>query len=139
MAAGAGKNVLLKVDTAGGSPQSYTTLSGQRVTNWTVNGQTVDITSKDDNGWQQVLDQGGVRAIEVDVQGIFKDASEEETVRSAAFDNSIIWWMFTLPNGDSIEFQAKPESYTRGGEYDNAETYSFTLRSHGTPLFTAGA
>jgi TP901-1 family phage major tail protein len=137
MAAGAGKNVLLKVDTAGGSPQSYTTLSGQRVTNWTINGQTVDITSKDDNGWQQVLDQGGVRSLEVDVQGIFKDAAEEEVVRQAAFANQIIWWMFTLPNGDSLEFQAKPENYQRGGEYDNAETYSFALRSHATPLYTA--
>ena len=137
MAAGAGKDVLLKVDTAAGSPQNYVTISGQRVTNWVINGQTVDTTSKDDNGWQQVLSGGGVRRLEVDVQGIFKDAVEEETIRAAAFANTVIWFMFALPNGDTLEFQAKPENYSRGGEYDDAETYGFTLRSHATPLYTA--
>jgi TP901-1 family phage major tail protein len=139
MAAQAGKNVLLKLDTSGGSPQTYVTLTGQRVTNITVAGQTVDITSKDDNGWQQVLDQGGVRRLSVDVSGIFKDAAVDEVLRQAAFDNEIVWWQFAFPNGDTMEFQGKPENFQIGGEYDGAQTYSFTLQGHGTPLYTAAA
>ncbi|RMD61106.1 MAG: phage tail protein, partial [Alphaproteobacteria bacterium] len=63
MAAQKGKLVLLKADIAGGSPQVYTTIAGLRTTTWTINGEDVDVTTKDDNGWQQRLAGAGVRSL----------------------------------------------------------------------------
>jgi TP901-1 family phage major tail protein len=135
MAAAAGKNVLLKADTAAGSPQSYTTIAGLRTNTWTVNGEDVDVTTKDDNGWQQRLSGAGVRSISIAATGVFQDSAIEETVRGWAFDQTINWFQMTLPNGDDFEFQAQISNYERGGDHDNAETFSMTMNSHGEPKY----
>lgn len=137
MAALAGKNVLLKADVAGGSPQSYTTIAGLRVTTWTVNGEDVDVTTKDDDGWQQRLAGAGVRSINMQVAGVFQDSATEEIVRGWAFDQSINWWQVVLPNGDDFEVRAQVSNYERGGDHDDAETYTLTLSSHGAPIYHA--
>jgi len=137
MAAQKGKLVLLKADTAGGSPQVYTTIAGLRTNTWTVNGEDVDVTTKDDNGWQQRLSGAGVRSIAVSATGIFQDSSAEETVRQWAFDQSINWFQITFENGGRLECQFQISNYERGGDHDGAETYSLTLNSHGAPAYVA--
>ena len=137
MAAQKGKLVLLKADTAGGSPQVYTTIAGLRTNTWTVNGEDVDVTTKDDNGWQQRLSGAGVRSIAIAATGIFQDSAVEETVRQWAFDQTINWFQITFENGDTLECRFQISNYERGGDHDGAETYSLTLNSHGTPNYAA--
>ena len=69
MAAQKGKLVLLKADLTGASPQVFTTLAGLRTTTWTIDGEDVDVTTKDDNGWQQRLAGAGVRSLSVSAGG----------------------------------------------------------------------
>ena len=137
MPAQKGKLVLLKADTAGGSPQVYTTIAGLRTNTWTVNGEDVDVTTKDDDGWQQRLSGAGVRSITIQATGIFQDTAVEEIVRGWAFDQTINWYQITFENGDRLESQFQISNYERGGDHDNAETYSLTLNSHGTPQYHA--
>lgn len=137
MAAQKGKLVLLKADTAGGSPQEYTTIAGLRTNNWTINGEDVDVTTKDDNGWQQRLSGAGVRSLSVAVSGIFQDSVIEETIRGWAFDQTINWFQMTFENGDDLEFQAQLGTYERTGEFNGAEEYTITMSSHGTPIYHA--
>ncbi len=137
MAAQKGKLVLLKADTAGGSPQSYATIAGLSITTWTINGEDVDVTTKDDNGWQQRLSGAGVRSISISANGIFQNSTVEETVRQWAFDQTINWFYLTFENGDSLEFQAQISNYERTGDHDGAENYSLSLDSHGTPNYVA--
>ena len=133
--AGAGKNVLLKADTAGGSPQSYTTIAGLRGTTWTVNGEDVDATTKDDDGWQQRVAGAGVRSITFTADGVFNDSAIEETVRGWAFAQSLNWYMITLPNGDDLEVCAQISSYERDGPHDGIESFSIAFSSTGTPIY----
>ncbi len=135
MAASKGKLVLLKADLAAGSPQSYTTIAGLRANTWTVNGEDVDVTTKDDDGWQQRLSGAGVRSITISGSGVFQDSAVEETVRGWAFDQTINWYLITFENGDSLECQFQLSNYERTGDHDGAENYSFTLNSHGTPNY----
>lgn len=137
MAAQKGKLVLLKADTAGGSPQIYTTVAGLRTNTWTVNGEDVDVTTKDDDGWQQRLSGAGVRSINISATGIFQDSAIEETVRQWAFNQTINWFQITFENGDRLECQFQISNYERGGDHDGAETYSLTLNSHGAPNYIA--
>ncbi|MFQ6016782.1 MAG: phage major tail protein, TP901-1 family [Kiloniellaceae bacterium] len=137
MAAQKGKLVLLKADTAGGSPQVYTTIAGLRTTAWTVNGEDVDVTTKDDDGWQQRLSGAGVRSITVSAAGVFQDSAVEETVRGWAFDQTINWFQLTFENGDRLEVQFQISNYERTGDHDGAETFTLTLNSHGTPQYFA--
>ena len=137
MAAQKGKLVLLKADLTGGSPQVFTTVAGLRTTTWTINGEDVDVTTKDDNGWQQRLSGAGVRSLSVSANGIFQDTSGEETVRQWAFDQSINLFQLTFENGDRLECRFQISNYERTGDHDGAETYSLTLSSDGTPVYTA--
>ncbi len=137
MAAQKGKLVLLKADLAGGSPQSYTTIAGLRTTTWTVNGEDVDVTTKDDDGWQQRLSGAGVRSISISANGIFQDSTVEEPVRQWAFDQTINWFLITFENGDTLECQFQISNYERTGDHDGAENYSLSLNSHGTPNYVA--
>ncbi|MCH8036605.1 MAG: phage major tail protein, TP901-1 family [Proteobacteria bacterium] len=137
MAAQKGKLVLLKADTAGGSPQVYTTVAGLRTNTWTVNGEDVDVTTKDNDGWQQRLSGAGVRSISISATGVFQDSVVEETVRQWSFDQTINWYQITFENGDRLECQFQISNYERSGGHDSAETYSLTLISHGTPQYVA--
>lgn len=137
MAAQKGKLVLLKADTAGGSPQVYTTIAGLRTNTWTVNGEDVDVTTKDNDGWQQRLSGAGVRSISISATGVFQDSVVEETVRQWSFDQTINWYQITFENGDRLECQFQISNYERSGGHDSAETYSLTLTSHGTPQYVA--
>ena len=92
MAAQKGKLVLLKADLAGTSPQVFTTLAGLRTTTWTINGEDVDVTTKDDNGWQQRLAGAGVRSLSISAGGVFQDSAGEETVRQWAFRRTSLPW-----------------------------------------------
>ena len=137
MAAQKGSLLLLKADTAGGSPQSYATLAGLRTTTWTINGEDVDVTTKDDDGWRRRLAGAGVRSLSISAAGVFQDSAAEEVVRGWAFDQSINWFQITLENGDRIEGQFQLSNYERSGEFSGAEQYSLTLNSHGQVFYTA--
>ncbi len=137
MAAQKGKLVLLKADLTGASPQVFTTLAGLRTTAWTINGEDVDVTTKDDNGWQQRLSGAGVRSLGISANGVFQDSAGEETVRQWAFDQSINLFQITFENGDSLECSFQISSYERTGDHDGPETYALTLNSHGAPVYTA--
>ncbi len=97
----------------------------------------MDVTTKDDDGWQQKLSGAGVRSLAISVNGVFQDSAVEETVRGWAFDQTINWYQITFENGDRLEFQAQISNYERTGDHDGAENYSFTLNSHGTPAYNA--
>ena len=137
MAAQKGKLVLLKADLTGDSPQVFTTLAGLRTTTWTVNGEDVDVTTKDDNGWQQRLSGAGVRSLGISANGVFQDSAGEDTVRQWAFDQSINLFQLTFENGDALECRFQISNYERTGDHDGPETYSLTLNSHGAPIYTA--
>ena len=137
MTAQKGKLFLLKADTAGGSPQAFTTIAGLRTTALTVNGEEVDVTTKDDDGWQQRLAGAGVRSLSVSASGLFQDSAAEETVRQWAFDQSINLFEITFENGDRLECRFQISNYERSGDHDGAETYSLTLSSDGAPAYVA--
>lgn len=137
MAAQKGKLVLLKADLTGATPQVFTTIAGLRTTSWIVNGEDVDVTTKDDDGWQQRLSGAGVRSLSISATGVFQDSAAEETVRQWAFDQSINPFQLTFENGDRLECQFQISTYERTGDHDAAETYTLALTSHGTPTYTA--
>ena len=118
-------------------PPGYPTVGGLRTNAWSVNGEDVDVTTKDSGGWQQRLSGAGVRSLSISATGIFQDSAVEEILRGWAFDQSINWYQITFENGDRLECQFQISNYERSGGHDSAETYSLTLTSHGTPQYVA--
>jgi len=130
MAAAAGRGLLIKKGT--------TTVAGVRTTQMAFNNSPVDVTTKDNAPWRTLLDNGGIRSASISVEGVFTDAAVEESVRSDAMANTIGTYNLVFPNADTLGGSFQITQYQRTGNYDGAETYSFTLESSGTLTYTAG-
>lgn len=133
MAAQKGRSLLLKQGTASGG----TTVAGIRTLSINVGNGMVDVTTKDSSGTRALLEDAGVTAVSVSVDGVFTDAAVEETVRGYAFANSINAFGIVFGNGDTIDASWQITSYNRAGGFDDAETFSMTLESSGTITYTA--
>ena len=136
MAAGKGKDVLLKVGN-GAYSETFATVAGLRTASLTLNNQAVDITTKDSAGWTELLEAAGISNVSISASGVFKDAASEETVRGYAQTQTINNFEFVFANGDKMSGAFLITSYERSGGYDDAEVYSISMSSSGAVTFTA--
>lgn len=140
MAAGKGSSFLLK-DNSTGTPA---TMGGLRSTSMTINGEAVDITTKDSNAFissgndkaRDLLQGGGVRSMSITASGVFTDSSTENILRGFAFDGAIQNYDLVFSDGSKISGAFLVTSYERAGEFNGEETYSVTLESSNTITYT---
>ena len=140
MAAGKGSSFLLKENSTG----TPATVGGLRSTSMTINGEMVDITSKDSNAFissgndkaRDLLQGGGVRSMSISASGVFTDSSTENLVRGFAFDGAIQNYDLVFSDGSKIAGAFLITSYERAGEFNGEETYSLTLESSNTITYT---
>ena len=140
MAAGKGSSFLLK-DNSTGTPA---TIGGLRSTSMTINGEAVDITTKDSNAFissgndkaRDLLQGGGVRSMSITASGVFTDSSTENLLRGFAFDGAIQNYDLVFSDGSKISVAFLVTSYERAGEFNGEETYSVTLESSNTITYT---
>ena len=140
MAAGKGSSFLLK-DNSTGTPA---TIGGLRSTSMTINGEAVDITSKDSNAFissgydkaRDLLQGGGVRSMTISATRVFTDSSTENILRGFAFDGAIQNYDLVFSDGSKISGAFLITSYERAGEFNGEETYSVTLESSNTITYT---
>ena len=140
MAAGKGSSFLLKENSTG----TPATVGGLRSTSMTINGEAVDITTKDSNAFissgndkaRDLLQGGGVRSMTLSASGLFTDSSTENLVRGFAFDGAIQNYDLVFSDGSKISGAFLITSYERAGEFNGEETYSLTLESSNTITYT---
>ena len=122
MAAGKGSSFLLK-DNSTGTPA---TMGGLRSTSMTINGEAVDITTKDSNAFissgndkaRDLLQGGGVRSMTISASGVFTDSSTENILRGFAFDGAIQNYDLVFSDGSKISGAFLVTSYERAGEFN---------------------
>ena len=140
MAAGKGSSFLLKENSTG----TPATVGGLRSTSMTINGEAVDITTKDSNAFissgndkaRDLLQGGGVRSMSITASGVFTDSSTENNIRGFAFDGAIQNYDLIFSDGSKIAGAFLITSYERAGEFNGEETYSLTLESSNTITYT---
>jgi TP901-1 family phage major tail protein len=140
MAAGKGSSFLLKENSTG----TPATVGGLRSTSMTINGEAVDITTKDSNAFissgndkaRDLLQGGGVRSMSITASGVFTDSSTENNIRGFAFDGAIQNYDLIFSDGSKISGAFLITSYERAGEFNGEETYSLTLESSNTITYT---
>ena len=138
-----GRNMLLKIDPTGGSPQVYYTVAGLRAKNLEINGGAVDITNQASAGWQEMLAGGGVKSVNISADGVVsRDATNDADAFKAIqmlFADDFVNAQIVSDSGDILEGQFAIASISRGGPHDNAETFSVSLNSNGPISYTAPA
>jgi TP901-1 family phage major tail protein len=136
MTAQKGKDLLLKLD--GDGTGTFVTVAGLRTKTFTVNAETVDITSSESVGrWRELLDAAGTQHARLTGKGIFKNAASDATLRTLAFAGTIRPWQIVIPGFGTVAglFQIATLEFT--GQHHGEVAFDITLESAGEVTFTA--
>lgn len=128
MAKFAGVALLLKVSN-GNSPETFTTVAGQRSTSLTINDEEIDVTDKDDSRWKKQI-EGGVRSMALSASGLLTDGASVDDVVEAIVAGEITRFQIACGLG-TFTGPFKITSVEIGGEYTDAQTLSISLTSAG--------
>ena len=128
MAIRSGTNFLLKHPNSAG-----TTIAAMRATSYSINNEVIDVTTKDSSlMWGELLGGEGVHNVTITASGLASTDAITGTILTNAMTR--LSTGFYLTDG-STQFAITGlfmiTEYTRDGEYNDAQTFSMTLRSNG--------
>ena len=136
MAAQNGKDLLVKIDMTGDG--QFETTAGLRATRFSLNAETVDITSMESaGGWRELLGGAGVKTAAISGSGVFKDADTDERARQIFFDGETPDFQVIVPGFGTIEGPFLITSIEYAGSHNGEATYELSLASAGALNFVA--
>ena len=130
MAAEKGSAFLLKVGN-GSTPPVYSTVAGLRTTQLSVNGEVVNVTSKDSGGWRELLSGAGTRSVSVAGSGIFTGSTAESRVKTNALAGLLDDYELSFESGERMRGQFLVTRLDYAGDYNGERTYTLALESSG--------
>jgi TP901-1 family phage major tail protein len=130
MSAQKGSAFLLKVGD-GAAPPAYATVAGLRTTQMSVNGEAVNITSKDSGGWRELLSGAGVRSVSVAGSGIFTGSAAEGRLKGNALGGIIDDYELSFEGGERMRGRFLVTRLDYSGDYNGERTYTLSLESSG--------
>lgn len=130
MAVEKGSAFLLKIGN-GQTPLAFQTVAGMRTTQMSVNGEAVNVTSKDSGGWRELLPGAGVRSVSVSGAGIFTGSLAETRLRDHALAATIDDYELSFESGDRLRGQFLLTRLEYAGDYNGERSYTIALESSG--------
>jgi TP901-1 family phage major tail protein len=130
MGAEKGSAFLLKVGN-GAQPPVFATVAGMRTTQMSVNGEAVNVTSKDSGGWRELLSGAGVRSVSVAASGIFTGSAAELRVKTNALDGHIDDYELSFESGERLRGRFLVTRLDYSGDYNGERNYALSLESSG--------
>jgi len=125
-----GVNFLIYVNKGTAELPEYVKVAGQRGGTFNRGYDTIDVTSKDNNGWQDEEYGNGNWSIEAD--GLLVESDEGFKLLEAAFDNAeYVKVRFQTQAGNKYEGQAIISDFSIEAPYDDSATYSLSLNGKG--------
>jgi TP901-1 family phage major tail protein len=130
MVAEKGSAFLLKVGN-GAEPPVFATVAGMRTTQMSVNGEAVNVTSKDSGGWRELLSGAGVRSISVAASGIFTGSAAEIRIKSSALAGLLDDYELSFESGERLRGRFLVTRLDYSGDYNGERNYALSLESSG--------
>lgn len=130
MSAEKGSAFLLKIGD-GGSPPAYATVAGMRTTQMSVNGEAVNVTSKDSGGWRELLSGAGVRSVSVAASGIFTGSAAEIRLKNNALAGLLDEYELSFESGERMRGRFLVTRVDYAGDYNGERNYTLALESSG--------
>ena len=138
MTAQKGKDLLLKLDIDGTG--TFTTIAGLRTKTFTVNSESVDITTSESAGrWRELLDSAGTQHARLSGAGIFKNAASDAALRQLTFSGAIRAWQIVVPGFGIIAGPFQISTLEFSGNHHAEVAFNISLESAGEIVFTAQA
>ncbi|WP_152051827.1 phage major tail protein, TP901-1 family [Tautonia marina] len=132
MALQRGRDMVIKL----GSGPSAQLIGGLTETSISMNGTVIDGSTKDTEGWRELVEDAALKSFSIACSGMFKDSTTDDLMRQKAFGQTIDTYTLVFPNGDTIVCDFQITGYSRAGSVEGVETYNYTLESSGIPVFT---
>lgn len=98
-----------------------------------LNGEAVDVSSDDDNGWRALLDVSAEDQVDITISGVTKSRLLKKDWFAGTRTKEVT---ITYPNGDTLVGEFYMANYTDTGNYKDAVTFEATLQSTGAVVFT---
>jgi TP901-1 family phage major tail protein len=130
MAIEKGSAFLLKVGN-GANPVVYATVAGLRTTQASINGESVNVTTKDSGGWRELLSGAGVRSVSVSAAGIFTGSAAETRIRVQALGGDIDDFELCFESGERMRGRFLVTRLDYAGDYNGERSYTLSLESSG--------
>jgi TP901-1 family phage major tail protein len=136
MTAQKGRGFIFQFDTGS---STFAAVAGQRNTSFTINNETVDVTNKDSATaagalHRILLAQAGVGSCSIALDGVYVDATNYNTLRTAAIDNTHVAVRVQV-TGAAIDGYLHGSfaitSIAEAGAYNGEMTYNISLESAG--------
>lgn len=136
MGAQRGKELLLKLDAAGGA--NFQTVAGLRARRVAFNAETVDVTDAESAGrWRELLGGAGVQRAALSGSGIFKDTASDAAMRQLFFESRIAPFQAVIPDFGTVTGPFQVTALEYAGEHNGEVTFEVTLESAGALAFAA--
>jgi TP901-1 family phage major tail protein len=117
----------------------YVTIAGMQATKFTVNNEEVDVTTKSDVPWKQLLPGAGIRSLTADCSGVFNDDESLNSLQSDVMTNNFPTLKIVSGRGDTFVATFQVVSLERTGPHNKDEQYSLKLAATGTVTYTPAA
>lgn len=138
MTAQSGRNLLLKVKNP--TTDVFETVGGLRARSLDLMQDMVDVThGQSDGRWRELLGDAGLRHGKISGQGLFRNASSDEIVRTLFFDGAVADWQIVVPDFGTIEGPFLVTVLDYAGRHDDAITFEMVLESAGAVTFSGVA
>jgi predicted secreted protein len=125
MTAGVGRKLIL---TWGG-----TAIAGAKEKSLTINGEPIDISSDDDNGWRTLLAEPGQKQIDLKLSGVTKDRKLLADWFAGTTTKAV---EITYQDGAKIAGNFFLSEYSEKGAFKDAVSFDATLMSTGEATYT---
>lgn len=129
MAAGSGRDFVVK--------KNGTALAGLRENSLTPEGGSVDLTSKEDNGFRKLADFHGTRSWDMSASGVLKDAVFQDIIMDPSASLLLTDVTLEFHDGAIVAGDVYIGSATFAGAHDGEATYELSLQSSGQWTYTA--
>jgi predicted secreted protein len=96
-----------------------------------VNGEAVNVTSKDSGGWRDLLSGAGVRSVSVSASGIFTGSAAELRIKGNALAGQVDDYELSFESGERLRGRFLVVRLDYSGDYNGERNYALSLESSG--------
>lgn len=110
----------------------YSTVGGLRTSSLSFGSDAIDGTNYGSNQWRKIIEDAGIRRMDVSGDGVFTDDQNFEDLQDSAMDNEhvdLVW--IDVKTGMLFKGEFKISSFELGASYDAEGTFSMSAESSG--------
>jgi predicted secreted protein len=100
----------------------------------TINGEAIDTTNDDSDGWRTLLNVPSQNQVDISVSGVTMSQALKTDLFAGTRTRAVV---ITYPDGATLAGNFYLSEYVETGAYNDAVTFEATLMSTGEVIFTA--